>query len=167
MNAPTFLLVPVSARYRPGEALATLPGDYELHGDPGCPAKQLQLELHALPPLDLFSYDAPVFTSIEPLILRRERWRQEERLTPRARRQRARTGRRRRVGAFAVPMAWRAEVNLFQPEGVPEGLAKRIAEARMLPVMTVWSCPWWRRGAPIFAHALPATNAKKPGRPTP
>ncbi len=147
-DPPRYLLVPSSAHYRPGGALATLDG-YEVHPAPHEPHGSFRIYLPG-PPLSLVWDEAPpVFQTIETLTLEASPWHHRIHHLPAERRAMARAGKPRRQ-AVRVPVAVREEACLFTPRGVDAGVVGRAARRLLAVTATVWERPpGVKRRAPI------------------
>lgn len=145
---PQFMLVPVEAHYRPGEALDTRDG----------------LELHrADPPIEVQAWKVPVLSSQDEELpdllarsfgtveLQRSHWTQEIRWSPRERRKIARWEGRGK--AKPIPMATRHTVEVYAPTKTPSPVIGALIGTQVIgapPTLAIWRCRGWRRGAHLW-----------------
>jgi len=148
------LLIPLSANYRPKERVGDV-GAFAIHWIP-----MPDLEVFRVP-ITAYSLRDPGVTggvltqsaAFVTLALIHVRHALEARYDPRERRRLARAGKRCRRGALAIPMAQRWETQVYRPDGTPDDVLRVVGKRFATPVRTVWRCPWWRRGAPIWHQA--------------
>jgi len=144
-EAPTFLLVAESHRYRDDEALDRF-GGFVLHVAP-CPQGQSRIEMFSPTPIISFNSPPSRFLEYATHVFKRARWERGERLGRYERRQRARALGRRR--AVPVPLEVRYEVACFTSGDVPPEVAKTLLWRRLVVVERTWrrgdALQWARR----------------------
>lgn len=148
---PQFMLVPVEAQYRPGEALATRDGLAIYRSDPpidGRAWKVPMLDAGSLALEDLREMRASALRTVE---LQRSGWTQEMRWSPRERRKIARWEGRGK--AKPVPMATRHHVEVYAPTTTPSPVMASLVGMQLIgtpPTIAIWRCRGWRRGAQLW-----------------
>jgi hypothetical protein len=151
---PDIMLLPansMTARYRHADVLATVDGYdvYVARDTGGRSAVQFVVTPRAWP---WPPPSTPFVGRADEIVLYRKLFRREDVFKPRERRTIARHGSRGRRTAKPVPMAVRGEIFVYAPKDTPGDTQIRAAEAAQAAgvhfnTVTVWRCPWWRRGA--------------------
>jgi hypothetical protein len=156
---PDIMLLPANdatSRYRPDDVLATIDGYsvYIARDTDRRAVIQFMVTPVAWPwP---WSTTTPNIGRSSEIVLYRKLFRREDVFKPRERRIIARHGSRGRRTAKPVPMAVRGEIFVYATKDTPEDVQIRATEAAQaagvhLDTVTVWRCPWWRRGAWLWA----------------
>lgn len=145
---PQFLLVPIEAHYRPGEALETRDGLALHRPDPPITGGAWKVPVLSAAAEELPDLLARPFRTVE---LQRGGWTQEIRRSPRERRKIARWEGRRK--AKPVPMATRHHVEVYAPTTTPSPVMASLVGTQLIgtpPTIAIWRCRGWRRGAQLW-----------------